>query len=368
MSDRLYPAEWVLPGHPDKLCDAIADSLVELAAVREKRALCGVEVAVHLSSVFVTGRIACAGAEEIDVREVTRSIFESAGYNRHWEPDPSTLQVSTRLCTGPLNEGEAEFRSVSDDQSIVTGYATCNPGFNYLPPEQWLASRAGYALAELGRKLPDLKLGPDGKCLVIYDDEHRRLQSFSASLQQSIEGSEVDLYREVRRSIGSILQECATLMDGFCPELPEAFLVNGAGNFAVGGPEGDNGLSGKKLVVDGYGPRVSIGGGALSGKDFFKADRAGAILARRIAKTVVMAGATNQCTATLAIFPGDQYFRLLSLIDGSSRDLGALAWSRLFDLSLESAGERYALTPNLARIAWYGHFTRGEQAWEQIRL
>ena len=88
MIDRLYPAEWVLPGHPDKLCDAIADSLVELAVVREKRALCGVEVAVHLSSVFVTGRIACAGAEEIDVREVTRSIFESAGYNRHWAPAP----------------------------------------------------------------------------------------------------------------------------------------------------------------------------------------------------------------------------------------------------------------------------------------
>src|SRR5439155_17159820 len=125
------------------------------------------------------------------------------------------------------------------------------------------------------------------------DDEHRCLRSFSASLQQAIEGSEVDLYREVRRSIGSILQECATLMDGFCPELPETFLVNGAGNFAVGGPEGDNGLSGKKLVVDGYGPRVSIGGGALSGKDFFKADRAGAILARRIAKAVAATAARN---------------------------------------------------------------------------
>jgi S-adenosylmethionine synthetase len=94
--------------------------------------------------------------------------------------------------------------------------------------------------------------------------------------------------------------------------------VNGAGNFEVGGPEGDNGLSGKKLVVDAYGPRVPIGGGALSGKDFFKADRAGAVLARRLAKAVVMSGAAPECSATLAITPGDRDFRIVSLVGASA--------------------------------------------------
>ena len=90
--------------------------------------------------------------------------------------------------------------------------------------------------------------------------------------------------------------------------------MNGAGNFEVGGPEGDNGLSGKKLVVDAYGPRVPIGGGALSGKDFFKADRAGAVLARRLSKAVVMSGAAPECTATITIAPGERAFRIVSLV------------------------------------------------------
>ena len=89
--------------------------------------------------------------------------------------------------------------------------------------------------------------------------------------------------------------------------------MNGAGNFAVGGPEGDNGLSGKKLVVDAYGPRVPIGGGALSGKDFFKVDRAGAIAARRLAKAIVQSGQARECTVTLSFHPGADKPRIVSL-------------------------------------------------------
>src|SRR5437879_792357 len=138
-----HAAEWVFPGHPDKLCDAIADALVQEAARREKRALCGVEVAVHRTSVFVTGRIACAGAEEIDVEAVVRGVFASAGYAGEWHPGPEKVRVTADLCLGPLHEGEAEFRRVADDQSIVTGYASDLPGANYLPPEHWLACRLG---------------------------------------------------------------------------------------------------------------------------------------------------------------------------------------------------------------------------------
>src|SRR5689334_22852736 len=118
----LYPAEYVLPGHPDKLCDAIADALVEEAARREKRALCGIEVAVHRASVFITGRIAAAGAETMDVGGIAREVYRTAGYGE-WRPSPGEIAVGTDLCLGPLNDGEASFRSFSDDQSIVSGYA-----------------------------------------------------------------------------------------------------------------------------------------------------------------------------------------------------------------------------------------------------
>lgn len=143
--------------------------------------------------------------------------------------------------------------------------------------------------------------------------------------------------------------------------------MNGAGNFAVGGPEADNGLSGKKLVVDAYGPRVPIGGGALSGKDLFKADRAGAILARRIAKAVVLTGGATECTVTLAVFPGNTKFRIASLIDGDGKQLNADRWSALFELSLEGVAEAYTGVP-LLECARYGHFTELTRSWETVRI
>jgi S-adenosylmethionine synthetase len=362
----LYAAEYVLPGHPDKLCDAIADALVEEAARREKRALCGVEVAVHRASVFITGRIACRGAKGIPVKEVARECYRAAGYGADWRPAPEDLDVRTNVCLGPLLKGEAAFREVSDDQSIVTGYAVDSPGTNWLPPEHWLAWRLARSVERLRAKSLDLGLGPDGKVVLVYDSETKALASFSASLQQNIGASEIELHREVRDAVGRELAECAAAIPGLKPAVPECFHVNGAGNFEVGGPEGDNGLSGKKLVVDAYGPRVPIGGGALSGKDFFKADRAGAALARRLAKAVVATGAAAECTATVAIFPGDAAFRIVSLRDGSGAALNARRWAPLIDLSLASAGEQYALTPNLTHIARHGHFTSAEHPWERI--
>jgi S-adenosylmethionine synthetase len=121
-------------------------------------------------------------------------------------------------------------------------------------------------------------------------------------------------------------------------------------------------------VVDAYGPRVPIGGGALSGKDFFKADRAGAVLARWLAKSVVATGSAGVCSATLAIFPGDEAFRIVSLRDGNGSVLNSRRWAGLMDLSLAAAGERYALTPDLSSLARYGHFTSPSCPWEAIRF
>jgi S-adenosylmethionine synthetase len=370
MPATLYTAEYVLPGHPDKLCDAIADALVEQAARREERALCGVEVTVHRATVFVTGRIACRDAETIDVPGIVRQVYASAGYDSLWRPSPEELTIRTDLCLGPLNNGEAEFRSLSDDQAIVTGYAVDLPATNYLPPEHWLANRSAHRLRQLRTERPELGLGPDGKVLVLLEAENGslRLAGFSASLHHAPGADPIHLHRAILELLRGQLAEAASAIPGFDPAIPDAVTVNGAGDFVVGGPEGDNGLSGKKLVVDAYGPRVAIGGGALSGKDFFKADRAGAIIARRLTKAVVLTGAARECLATLAFLPGASEAKIISLCGDAGRQLDAARWGQLLDLSLERSGGRYALTTSLVEIARWGHFTSPGLPWERISL
>ena len=369
MTARLYVAEHVFPGHPDKLCDTIADRLVEEAGRREKRALVGVEVAVHRDTVFVTGRIACLDAEKIDVSAIVRGVYTDAGYGRDWPPVPAKLKVRTDLALEPLAEGEAEFRAFADDQSIVTGYAIDVPGTNYLPPEHWLAWKFSRALQALRETSAELQLGPDGKVMVGLEQQEggpSRLESLSVSLQQSAEADQIALHRAVREAVERTLQRAAVEVLGLEASVPEQVRINGAGEFAVGGPRGDNGLSGKKLVVDAYGPRVPIGGGALCGKDLYKADRAGAIMARRMAKAVVVTGVTSECTATLSFQPGTEAARVVSLQAEEGREIDIARWSQLIDLRLAGVGDRYTGTGDFIRIAKNGHFLDPTQPWERV--
>ena len=123
----LFAAEFVFPGHPDKLADAIADALVAEAIRREPRALAGVEVAVHRRRVYVTGRIGCRDAASIDVAAIVREVYRTAGYDADWYPAPDELLIDHDLCLGPLEDGEAEFRELADDQAICVGHAVANP-------------------------------------------------------------------------------------------------------------------------------------------------------------------------------------------------------------------------------------------------
>jgi S-adenosylmethionine synthetase len=369
MTEHLYPAEFVFPGHPDKLSDAIADALVAEASRHEKRALVGVEVAVHRNKVFITGRVACEGAGSIDIDDLVRDVYRTAGHADGWYPGPEEIEIETDLCLGSLEEGESEFRSVSDDQSICTGYAVAIPETNYLPVEHWLANRLGRRLMSLRSEYPTLNLGPDGKIVVIVretDDMNWELGEFSCSIQQREEADDIALHRAVRIVLEVEMKKLADEFSSISSGLPGELFVNGAGSFDVGGPEGDNGLSGKKLVIDAYGPRVPIGGGALSGKDFFKVDRAGAIHARRIAKAVVVTGAAHEALVRLAWFPGDRQGRLLSINTESGKLLDPGPWQGLFDLSLEASGEAWTRTADLLQIARFGHFTEDCQEWENL--
>ncbi len=365
-TEVLYPAEFVFPGHPDKLCDAIADALVAAAIAREPRALVGVEVAVHRDRVFVTGRIAGQDAEGIDVPEIVRDVYRSAGYGDGWNPPPGELRVETDLCVGPLEEGESECRVLSDDQAICVGYAVDRTETQYLPVEQWLVGHLARRLHRLRTERPALGLGPDGKVLVVVGESAGRfaLRGFSCSLQQRAGADAISLHRAIRVAVQEELQQLSQSIPTLSAQVPEPIRVNGAGAFEVGGPEGDNGLSGKKLVMDAYGPRIPIGGGAWSGKDFHKADRAGGLLARRLAKLMVLAGMTDEATVTVSYSPGDRAAQLLSVVADGAGVQAALRCLRFLEADLGASGRRWRPDGDLVEVARWGHFQDETLPWE----
>ncbi|MFM8642600.1 MAG: methionine adenosyltransferase domain-containing protein [Phycisphaerales bacterium] len=315
------PAEFVLPGHPDKLADAIADRIVCAAYRRERRALVGVEVAVHRDVVFIDGRVACRDAESIDFARIAKDVYRSVGYCGRFPPAPHRLRVRTDLALGPLLPGEAEFREVSDDQSIVTGYACSTPGTDMLPVEQAMVKRLARALDSLRRSAKELALGPDGKVLVLVREDVARpdapprwtLEQVTVSIQHAADWDALAAHAAIDARLRREAAALAAVVPGLAISPTLDLRINPVGDFVVGGPYGDNGLSGKKLVMDAYGPRVPIGGGATAGKDRWKVDRYGPKLARRMAVDAVLRRGYRECTVTLAISPGDREFNIVSL-------------------------------------------------------
>jgi S-adenosylmethionine synthetase len=303
-------AEYVSPGHPDRLADAIAESIVTAAARQRPDSLVGVEVAVHTDCVFVDGRIA-AGPRPVDIEKIVRNVYHAAGYGGSWNPDPSKIRVITDVCQEILSPQESDIRPFSDDQNIVIGYACGDERTNYLPVAHWVSGELGRRLFARLRSDAELSaiFGPDFKILASlwmtpgetqiewrrvvlsvqhipklpYERQHRILLPLLEQILRSLE-------------VGGLAGVAATFTS-------EKLILNGAGEFAIGGPEGDNGLSGKKLVIDHYGPGVPIGGGALAGKDPHKVDKCGALQARQLAKSLVRNGA-DEARMILGWAPG----------------------------------------------------------------
>jgi S-adenosylmethionine synthetase len=295
-------AEYVSPGHPDRLADAIAESLVDYAVRHDRRALVAVEVAVHTRLVFVDGRMAHKGPS-VDLRPLVDSVYRNAGYGDHWAPLRGSLRVEDDLCREELSAAESDIRGLSDDQNVVLGYATADARSNHLPAAHFVATCLGRELAAwrsrasalAGNGRPDHKIfGPDFKLLphLIRQTDGCGGAAWSwHRLTLSVQHCAGLTYEDQHRLLFPVLK-------GACDKLEKTrsltglgtsfqldkLCLNGAGDFQVGGPYGDNGLSGKKLVVDHYGPEFPIGGGALCGKDPHKIDRVGPLRARQLAK------------------------------------------------------------------------------------
>jgi len=361
----LETAEHVLPGHPDALCDAAVDTVVETVRRNDPGGQCGLEAACIFDTIHLTGRIAATREtlDGLDIELLLRSAYRDAGYGtdasgRAWGPDPEDLQITTRLCFGEFESGEREMRHLSDDQAICVGYANSDPETDYMPPAQWAARGIARKLFELRMAVGAGAVGPDGKVLVEVERTGLRWQPVFVSLSLNHhEGSDWLLLRRLaERAVSEAL-----------PGHPDPEIrLNGAGMFISGGPNGDNGLSGKKLVANAYGPSVPIGGGAWSGKDLRKVDRLGGMLARELALRAVFAGIAGEALIRLIYCPGsDRPERVEPVLDGHFavpadflKKLGSP------DLASATVWKRYrTLDKPLQELARWGHQQPGAP-WE----
>jgi S-adenosylmethionine synthetase len=362
-------AEDVLGGHPDRLCDAVAEQLVVLACVRDPEALVGVEVALHRGFLAITGRIAAGVIPDSEVSDpslyatLVRDVFETAGYSGVWAND---VELHIDMDIGPLAEDERAIRRYSDDQGIAVGHADpATPQF--LPVEALAARRLREALA-IARDAHSQELGPDGKVLVTIEPGRRpRIVGLNVAIQHAPGLGFVDLQRLVAPQLTDALDQLSPVVEPPSSLTPDVFRLNGIGDFTCGGPRGDNGLSGKKLVVDHYGPQVPIGGGALCGKDPHKPDRVGPLRARQIA--VRLATQTGlAATVHLGWLPGlEEPDRLDALLaDGTRLDRDDIE-RHISTPDLSLAGS--AIDLELAVVDWVDVMRRGylgnDNAWDR---
>jgi S-adenosylmethionine synthetase len=350
---RTEAAEFVLPGHPDKLCDALADAIVEHVMRGDALGQCGIEAACVFDRVFVTGRIAAHREvlETLDIDALVRRTYREAGYGEDdaghvWGPRPEDLRIEKAMRIGEFEPGEREHRHLSDDQAICIGYANTMRDTDHLPPAHWLARRIARELFRLRIEKGAGEVGPDGKVLAQVHTDGLQWQPLRVSISLNHhEGSDWLLLRRIAEE--AVANACVG------KAMPEVVL-NGAGMFVCGGPNGDNGTTGKKLVMDAYGPTVPIGGGAWSGKDFNKVDRVGGVLAREMALGAV-GEARYEVRVELRYEPGcSGPVSIVLWVDGKPRPLRDIALLDTLDASRASKRTGPLVELPLAEMTCWG--------------
>lgn len=349
-------AEDVLPGHPDRLADAVAERVVDHAVRCDPDAIAAIETALHRDRVFVTGHVRAGTVTPpaIPLEELAREALREAGYTGRWGYRP---RIAADLLVEPLGGDDARAaRRVSEDQNIVVGHAEGNPATGYLPPVVHAVRALRRALGALRAEHPD-ELGPDGKLLARIrrnPDGSHVWERVSVSIQHA--PGPVD-YRALDALVLPALRRAAVELEEALPGLAGSWgdrlvRVNGAGDFSRGGPFADNGQTGKKLVVDHYGPGVPVGGGALTGKDPHKVDRAGALAVRHLAVDLLAAVGAAAATVTLGWLPGEpRPDTFHALVDGEQWEERRIRSAvDVPDLSIDAIVRRYELTG----MSWAG--------------
>lgn len=297
-------SEVVLNGHPDKFCDLVADSLIREIYKSDASAYAQIEVSVWSDMIFLTGGVVTKAKLEFSVCEIIQKVGFSIGYTPENHIDVTKYKILDHVCW--LTGNPRRWTDFSNDQSIVVGYAGYDALTHYLPPEHFFA---WYMREMLISSLESGLLkgqGPDGKILVILNEDFIgwRIRKILVTLQQKESSSFLDFTVSVAKVIKNAYQQLQTKDSRWCVDWKNIeVLINPNGPLLNGGSDGDNGQTGRKLVMDFYGPRIPIGGGAIYGKDLTHIDRLGAYMARRYALEMVLNG-SKEAIVKVCFAPG----------------------------------------------------------------
>ena len=374
----LFTSESVTEGHPDKICDQISDAVLDAILEQDPNGRVACETTVSTGLVHIMGEISTDCY--VDIPKIAREVIRDIGYDRaKYGFDCDTCGIITNIDEQSADialgvdkslenkEGaDSELSNGAGDQGMMFGYA-CDETPELMPLPISLAHKLARKLTEVRKNgtLPYLR--PDGKTQVTVEYEGRtpvRVDTVVVSTQHAEEVPQAQIAADMKKYvIGAVIP--AQLLDE-----KTKFLINPTGKFVIGGPEGDSGLTGRKIVVDTYGGRCPHGGGAFSGKDATKVDRSAAYMARYICKNLVAAGIADEVELQLAYAIG--VARPVSVFVetfGTGRlpdDEIAEIVKKEFDLRPAAIIETLSLNrPVYGETAAYGHFGRDGFAWER---
>ena len=385
MDKRLFTSESVTEGHPDKVCDAVSDAILDALMAQDPMSRVACETAACTGFVLVTGEI--TSKADIDIPKIVRQTVNEIGYNdaaTGFDGNTCAVMVavdeqSSDIAMGVDKALEAKENKMSDeeleaigagDQGMMFGYAT-NETEEYMPYPISLAHKLALQLTKV-RKDGTLKyLRPDGKTQVSveYDEAGKpvRLEAVVLSTQHDPDVTQEQIHNDIKKYV----------FDEILPkEMIDAdtkFFINPTGRFVIGGPHGDAGLTGRKIIVDTYGGYARHGGGAFSGKDCTKVDRSAAYAARYVAKNIVAAGLADKCEIQLSYAIG---VAQPTSINVDTFGTGKLSSEKLVEIIRENFDLRPAgiikmldlRRPIYKQTAAYGHFGRNDLdlPWEKL--